>query len=97
MQGPTFGENVMNNQTDKEDLPPASVREATVEKARKLEQEMLARSARKRTDAANESEFGEDPAQPAQEISLLPYVDREDDELVVDPKDGKYIMKKYQE
>jgi hypothetical protein len=97
MEGPIFGENAMNNQINKDDLPPASVSESTVEKARKLEQEMLARSARKRTAAANESEFGEDPAQPAQEISSLPYVDREDDELVVDPKDGKYIMKKYQE
>lgn len=95
MEGPKFGENEMN-QTAKEDLPPASVSEATVERARNLEKEMLARSARKKTVATNDEKFGEADVQE-ESVPSLPYLERDDDELVRDPKDDKWVMKKYQD
>ncbi len=100
MEGPRFaGEIDMNHQTDKDDLPPSPVTEATVEKARRLEKEMLAQSARKRTPAANDNIFGEvdsQPQPPLRQESSLSYTDRDDDELVRG-EDGEWVLKKYKD
>ncbi|MEZ0209273.1 MAG: hypothetical protein ACAH17_03810 [Candidatus Paceibacterota bacterium] len=97
MEGPNFsGENQMKKEVDIE-LPSLPVTEATVEKARKLQEEMLARSARKRKEASNTGEFeaSKVPVSPAQPIKpSLPYLDRDDDELVIDPADGRHVLKK---
>lgn len=89
----------MKNQTDEDDLPPLSVTEATVEKARKLVAEMLAQSARKKMVAANEHTFGEEDTHPETvpvAAPSLPYTDRDDDTLVRD-ENGEWVMKKYQD
>lgn len=99
MEGPKFsGANEMDN----EDLIPGAVTKATADRARRMSKEALLRSARKKTVAANDPNIAEGTSkdenedQPSQPEPALPYLDRDDDELVPDPNNpGEMIMKKY--
>ena len=83
MEGQRFtGEHNMEDM----DIPPGNVSEETVERARNMEKEMLERSRRMKTPAANET--------ANETLAGLPYADPDDNELERD-ENGEWVMKKY--